>query len=231
MQLYFYNGQPTNYFITTNGKCKNQKTNRWLKGQISKNGYLTYNLKIDKNTSKRLYAHRMVAETYIPIIKGKTEVNHKDGNKLNNTIENLEWVNSKENKQHALKAGLYDSKLKKVYCFSEDKILIAEYKSISDASRITGIEKSQLSMACNADLKILTHGYYWSFSPNQDFDIQVIQSGKAKKVAQYNLSGKLIKIYNTMSQAARENNCSRPHIGECCNKKLKTYKGYIWKYI
>ena len=49
MKLYFYNDQPTTYFITEDGKCKNQKTNKWLKGQISKNGYLTY------HTHKNLY--------------------------------------------------------------------------------------------------------------------------------------------------------------------------------
>lgn len=231
MQLYFYNGQPTNYFITTDGKCKNQKTNNWLKGQVSKNGYLTYNIKIDSNTAKRLYAHRMVAETYLSKIKGKTEVNHIDGNKLNNNVKNLEWVNSAENKRHAIDMGLYDNKLKTVYCFSENRELIASYRSVSDASEMTGIGRSQLSVACNTNPKILSHGFYWSFENNPNFEILPVKSGKAKSIAQYTIDGELIKIYETMSQAARENGCGRQHIGECCNGKLRTYKGYVWKYI
>ena len=70
MRLYIYNGQVTTYYITTNGELFNSKTGKWLKGQInSKNGYKSYNISID-GESKRLYAHRMVAETYIPRIDG-----------------------------------------------------------------------------------------------------------------------------------------------------------------
>lgn len=231
MQLYFYNGQPTHYFITTDGKCKNQCTNKWLKGQVSKNGYLTYSIKINKDISKRLYAHRMVAETYIPKIKNKTEVNHIDGNKLNNHVTNLEWVNSSENKKHAINMRLYDNKLKTIYCFSEDRELVATYRSVADASKVTGIGRSQLSVACNTNPKIPSHGFYWSFENNPDFEIQTLKSGKAKQIGQYSLTGELIKVYNSMTSAAKENDCGRTHIGECCNGKLKTYKGYVWKYI
>ena len=230
MKLYFYNNQPTTYFITKDGKCKNQKTNKWLKGQISKYGYLTYQISTNLG-KKRLYAHRMVAETYLDKIKGKTEVNHKDGNKLNNNLSNLEWVTSKENKIHATNLGLRDSVLKKVYCFSEKRELIAQYRSITDASSITGIGKDQISMACNKKIKVLCHGYYWSFENNNDFPIEILESGKAKKVGKYTLTGNLIQEYNSLSEAGRDNNCSRTHIGECCNGKLRTYKNFIWKFI
>ena len=88
MQLYIYNGQVTTYYITTTGELYNSKTNKWLKGQINyKNGYKTYSISID-GQKKRLYAHRMVAQTYIPnddpILK--TEVHQINGNKLDNSI-------------------------------------------------------------------------------------------------------------------------------------------------
>lgn len=230
MQLYFYNGQPTHYFITTDGKCKNQKTNNWLKGQVSKNGYLTYSIKLSNNVAKRLYAHRMVAETYLPRIENRTEVNHIDGNKLNNNIKNLEWVASSENKRHAINSGLYN-KLKTVYCFSENRELIATYKSVSGASRITGISKQQISVACTTYPKIISHGFYWSYDNDNTFEIMVVKSGKAKRIGKYSLDGKLIKVYDSMSAAARDNSCNRGHIGECCNGKLRTYKNYVWKYV
>ena len=101
MQLYFYNGQPTNYQITRNGSLYNIKTKKWLKGQVSKNGYRTYHISLN-GERKRLYAHRMVLMTFDPLHNMEDyEVNHINGDKLNNNLENLEWVTSKENKQHA----------------------------------------------------------------------------------------------------------------------------------
>jgi len=61
-----------------------------------------YSYKLRKNMKTYLFlAHRLVAQTFIPNKHNKPEVNHKDGNGLNNNIDNLEWVTHKENMQHA----------------------------------------------------------------------------------------------------------------------------------
>lgn len=54
--------------------------------------------------------HRIVAKHFIPLVDGKTQVNHKDGNKFNNTADNLEWCNQSENTQHAYDMGLIPSR-------------------------------------------------------------------------------------------------------------------------
>jgi hypothetical protein len=60
-----------------------------------------FRVPLSKNkTKKRVSIHRLVAETFIPNINNKSEVNHIDGNKTNNKIENLEWVTSRENIHH-----------------------------------------------------------------------------------------------------------------------------------
>ena len=60
---------------------------------------------------KNCKVHRLVASTFIPIIKGKDVINHKDGNKMNNIVDNLEWVTTNENIAHALNNGFSSSTL------------------------------------------------------------------------------------------------------------------------
>lgn len=229
MRLYFYNGQSTNYSVTQDGTVINNNTNYTLKGQKNKvNGYWSVNITVPGD-KKRLYIHRMVAETFKPNPNSKNlEVNHIDGNKDNNHIDNLEWVTSAENKQHARENNLNSSK--PVYCFDDDLNLVVSYRSIMDAYRVTGYSTAQISSACNMEPKVKSYNYYWSFDSNPNFTIKKISSGKEKPVLQYDLNGNLLNEYPSMSEAARQLQCSRTHIGSACNGRIKSYKGYIWKY-
>jgi hypothetical protein len=89
------------YEISLDGIVRNKKTNRILKHSMSDTGY--YTVYVDK-ANKLL--HRLIAETFIPNPDNLPCVNHKDGNKLNNNIDNLEWCTQKENNIHAKKMGL-----------------------------------------------------------------------------------------------------------------------------
>lgn len=68
-------------------------------------GYYVYSISFN-GKNKVLYMHRLIAEAFIPKIEGKPGINHKDGDKQNNSIANLEWVTHKENIQHAFRTGL-----------------------------------------------------------------------------------------------------------------------------
>ena len=62
-----------------------------------------------KDKKRKMYlVHRLIALTYIPNSENKPDINHKDGNSLNNNVENLEWCTKSENIQHAIKSGLID---------------------------------------------------------------------------------------------------------------------------
>lgn len=76
-----------------------------LVGKIGKSGYRMVVLII--NGKKQYHnVHRIIAKAFIPNPKGLREVNHKDGNKLNNAVSNLEWVTTRENQIHARDYGL-----------------------------------------------------------------------------------------------------------------------------
>lgn len=219
----------TTYYITEDGRCYNSITNKFLKGQINyKNKYLSYNLTMPDGSKKRCYAHRLVAQAFIPNPQNKKEVNHIDGNKSNNYIDNLEWVTSSENKQHAIEYEL--RKFQHVFCFNKDKELVAEYLSINDAARAAQISVSLIQQEVNKDIKALSGGFYWSYKKQLDKVIEYKNTGRAKKVNQYDRNGKFIMSYPSTGIAAKALNCNHSHIGECCRGKIKTYKGYIWRY-
>lgn len=87
------------YIIDTQGNVVNQNTNKILKGSIGENGYRYYRLINNDGVKKMEYAHRLVAINFIDNPNNYPVVNHIDGNKLNNDINNLEWVSYSENIQ------------------------------------------------------------------------------------------------------------------------------------
>lgn len=92
-----------------NNRQHKRKTGLVLKPRISKHGYYYVNI-YKNNNRKTVKNHRLVAEAFIPNPENKPEVNHKDGDKLNNKISNLEWVTSSENIYHAVHTGLFTEK-------------------------------------------------------------------------------------------------------------------------
>ena len=98
-----------NYYIYDTGDVLNITTNKILKGSIGENGYKYYRL--SKNNKKQMfYAHRLVAEAFLINKDNLPLVNHKDGNKRNNKVDNLEWCTQKENIMHAWSTGLSNHK-------------------------------------------------------------------------------------------------------------------------
>jgi len=93
-----------NYKIYPDGKCYSEFTKKYIKPCFNgKNYYCQYDL-CNEEGKKKFLVHRLVAEYYIPNIDSLNEVDHIDGNKSNNNIENLRWVTSRQN-QHNRKSN------------------------------------------------------------------------------------------------------------------------------
>jgi hypothetical protein len=140
-----------------------------LKPRIGPHGYYYVNLCSDTKRSECI--HRLVATAFVPNPENKKCVNHKDGNKLNNVVSNLEWATHSENNQHAYdnglkvgaalgKTGALSSSSKIVGQFSMNGDLIKTYPCQREASRQTGILQGNISAVCNNRQKS-AGGYIW----------------------------------------------------------------------
>lgn len=102
---YFYKGIETKYLISDDGQVYNTDKNKLVSQFLNRGGYTNVHLHINKMDVKK-GVHCLVAETFIPNPENKPQVNHIDGNKMNNVISNLEWVTQSENNIHAVNIGL-----------------------------------------------------------------------------------------------------------------------------
>ena len=165
------------YKISPNGEIINKKNNTKVKCRISKDGYLRATIYYKKKGYIKSI-HRLVAETFINKnpINQILEVNHIDGNKLNNSISNLEWVTHKENINHAWKNKLFEPvreaskrygknnpNAKKVYQI-KDNVVIQVFNTIKEASIKTKTNKTNIGKCCNNKRK-KANGFKWSFYP------------------------------------------------------------------
>jgi hypothetical protein len=98
------------YQASNLGRIRNKKL-KILNPKLNRNGYLEVHLrgKSFQKIGKVISVHRLISITFLPTIKQKQFVNHKDGNKTNNNIYNIEWVNQSENMQHAINNNLTKS--------------------------------------------------------------------------------------------------------------------------
>lgn len=112
------------YQVTPTGEVRSTNWGypKVRKPSVTNMGYERVNLRIDGKT-KWFLAHRLVAKTFLTPIEGKDVINHKDGNKRNNSVENLEWCTQQENAKHAFVKGLSRGILKAV---EAHRILSAE---------------------------------------------------------------------------------------------------------
>lgn len=133
-----------NYVCSKNGEIYNILTGRLLKERIISSGYKSVLLSNGVN-KKEFLIHRLVALNYVPIKRGQNFVNHKDLNKLNNNVENLEWCIHKENIKHAYKAKNWNQngqRKRKVINIETGQI----YDSVKMAAQVLNVKYINLYM-------------------------------------------------------------------------------------
>ena len=134
----------TDYWITNDGSVYSVKFNktRLLKVRVQSAGYPQVILSTE-GMLKSFLVHRLVALYFIPNPENFEMINHKDGNKLNNRVENLEWCSSKQNVNHSIKTGLRTNKHRLNYKLAEE--IRASELPTKLLSKIYGVSRSAIT--------------------------------------------------------------------------------------
>ena len=164
-----YNG----YQVSNLGRVKALKTNKILKLNRTRTGYFLIRLYKNKK-QKAFLIHRIVAQAFIPNPANKSQVNHKDGNKANNCINNLEWCTISENQKHKIHSSFVKTPIigkfgkdnplsKKIIQINKNNFKkIKIFNGLKEAQRLTGIFEASISRVCNGKQKT-AGGYIWRF--------------------------------------------------------------------
>jgi hypothetical protein len=143
-----------------------------LKQQLAFANYYKVDFKVNK-IRKTITVHRLVAIAFLSNPENKPTVNHKDGNKCNNNVNNLEWATYSENNQHAVDIlrrkskwtgilGKDNPKSKTVIQYDKNNNKINEFAGTHEAERMTGISYKHISSCCLNKRKT-TGGYIWKY--------------------------------------------------------------------
>ena len=157
-----------NLSISELGKIKNLKTVTVYKIYIGGTGYMISSVTIN-GKSKSIKIHKALAETYIPNPYNFPMVNHKDGNKLNNCLDNLEWCTNQYNVKHAYDMGLnkinYNiERQKEISQYTKEGVFIQKFPCIMEAARYLGNPSYNTHLvACAKGKRKTAYGYIWKY--------------------------------------------------------------------
>ena len=158
-----------NYLVSSTGKIYSLNSKKVLKGGKFPNDYLFCTF---GRGSKNELIHRIVAETFIPNPQNLPCVDHINGNRQDNRVENLRWCTHKENsnfevaKDRMIKA---QPSKRKVYQYSLDGTLVAVYDSVGDAARKNNYLVSNIWACCSHYGRLKTYkGFKWSYEKRED---------------------------------------------------------------
>lgn len=147
----------SNYFITSEGLVWSVNRCIFLKATRPKSGYSGVCLRVNNKTVFRT-VHSLVAEAFVPNPENKPQVNHIDGNKTNNHVDNLEWVTHSENQRHAINIGIkrfpkgsrvYNSKLTEAIVLRARDEYAQGGVTHAKLAKKYGVSQSTMTMAIN----------------------------------------------------------------------------------
>lgn len=237
------------YQVSNYGRVKSLEINSnrgfvLRKGRIRKLGNSSgyRNVILSKNgQNKTTLVHRLVAIAFLLNPNNHPCVNHKDEIKSNNMVDNLEWCTYQYNSTYGTTIermmknsdfkALAESHKMPVLQYDLEGNFIKEWKSAIDCKLELGYDNSSIAKCCRGEMNS-AYNYMWTYKDERENNItNKIEPNiiYRRKVDQFDLFGKYIKTWSSMSEAAKNLNITQGGISNCVLKKSNTSGGYVWR--
>lgn len=218
-----------NYAANSLGKVANIKTKKLRKFSNHK-GYVQCMVRKDGKRYNK-FVHRLVANAFLPPPQEGQVIDHINGVRDDNRVENLRWCSVNENLHFPLAVKNREHLKEQCSQYHLDGTFITSFNSIFEASDKLNLSSGAISNCC-AGHKLTCGGFQWRYGCN-DTNIEPVRKNKRNiQVAQCNEFGNIIKIYPSCTSAAKNNGLTQQVINECVHGKRKSaYGGFIWKRV
>lgn len=220
------NNQETFYSVSNYGEIRNDSTKTLLEGSVANNGYRMVHLRyrIDKNCS----VHRLVMKAFSPQEDmDELQINHIDGNKLNNKIDNLEWSTALDNMRHSFQTGLQRFQMKECHMYDLKGNYIKSFINSREAEKEIGIDNSNI-LRCLSGQQ--THCHQYQFKNYKVNKIDEWKDWKENTIFVYNDNGEYIDTYESQQNCAKAFGVSESSISRYINGARKL-KGFVFSKI
>lgn len=218
--------QETFYSISNYGDVRNDSTGTLLNGTIANNGYKMVHLRyrIDKNLS----VHRLVMKAFQPREDmDELQINHIDGNKTNNYIENLEWSTALDNMRHSYLNYLQKNRMKPCYQYDLQGNFIKEFINSNEAAKELNCDYTNIWRCVTEQQQ---HYKSWQFKSYKKDKIPSWDNYHKNVIYVYDDNGIFIKMYNSQKEAASDFGVAESSISRYV-KGIRKMKGFVFSKV